>query len=214
MQKIIIYGASGHGKVIGDIVEKNGGQILGFLDDDDSKWGKLYFGYRVWGGEKYFTGLKEKEDISVIIGVGDNPARKRIKEKLAKKNVHFGRAIHPSAQLGRNVTIGEGTVIMANCVVNSDTWIGNHCVVNTSASIGHDNIIGDFVHIAPGAHLGGSVKVGNLTWIGLGASVINNINVAEHSIVGAGAVVIRDVASHSVVGGNPARLLPKNKKGG
>lgn len=215
MKSIIIYGASGHGKVIADIIEKSGGTILGFLDDDESKWGTTYFGYRVLGGEAELTRLCQPGDgnIAVIIGVGDNSNRKKIKERLAAQHIPFGTAVHPSVQIGKGVTIGEGTVIMANCVMNPDTRIGGHCIVNTAATIDHDCVIGDFVHISPGAHLGGGVTVGDLTWIGLGASIINNIQVAENSIVGAGALVIRDVGADSVVVGNPAAFLRKNQPG-
>jgi sugar O-acyltransferase (sialic acid O-acetyltransferase NeuD family) len=189
MKAIIIYGASGHGKVIADSIRKSGGDILGFVDDDESKWGTPYAGRRVLGGREYLTRLNETGDIEVIIGIGDNLARKRIFEKLAGGKIHFGVVVHPSAQVGQDVTIGEGTVVMANCVVNPETRIGRHCIVNTAATIDHDAIIHDFIHISPGAHLGGGVEVGDFTWIGLGASVINNIAIAENCIVGAGASV-------------------------
>lgn len=217
MKWIIIYGASGHGKVIADIIEKSGGEVFGFVDDDQSKWGKLYIGYKILGGEEQLAKMCHPGDgggnIAVIIGVGDNWTRKRIQERLAKKNTRFGTAVHPSAQIGKGVTVGEGTVIMANAVINPDTRIGCHCIINTAVTVDHDNSIGDFVHISPGAHLGGGVTVGDLTWIGLGASVINNLHIAENSIVGAGAVVIRDVEANSVVVGNPAGFLRKNQLG-
>jgi acetyltransferase EpsM len=215
MKTIIIYGASGHGKVIADIIEKSGGEVVGFLDDDQSKWGNTYFGHRVLGGQEHLATLCLQGDGStaVIIGIGDNLTRQKIKDRLSAKHIPFGTAVHPSVQMGKGVAIGEGTVIMANCVVNPDTRIGSHCIINTAAAIDHDCVIGDFVHISPGARLGGGVTVGDLTWIGLGASVINNIQVAENCIVGAGAVVIRDVEAHSVVVGNPAKLLRKNQAG-
>ncbi|MCU0285063.1 MAG: acetyltransferase [Acidobacteria bacterium] len=216
MKSIIIYGASGHGKVIADIIEKSGDQITGFLDDDNNKWGKKYYGYNVLGGEEQFAELccsNSPESPFFIIGVGDNYTRQKITEKLktlTKEKITFGTAIHPSAQIAKDVTIGAGTVIMANCVVNTGSHIGGHCIVNTAATIDHDNIIGDFVHISPGAHLGGGVTVGNLSWIGLGASIINNIHIAENSIAGAGAVVIRNVEANTAVVGNPAAFLRKN----
>lgn len=213
MKKKIIYGASGHGKVIADIIQKRGEEVMGFVDDDESKWESLYAGYRVLGGRDYLIRLIETEDIEVVIGVGDNFRRRKVFEKLAGEKIHFGVFVHPSAQLGTGVTIGEGTVVMANCVVNPDTRIGRHCIVNTAATIDHDTIIGDFVHISPGAHLGGGVEVGDFTWVGLGAAVIQNIILAENCIIGAGSVVIRDVEADSVVVGHPATLLRKNRHG-
>ena len=213
MGKVMIYGASGHGKVIADIIERNQVEVLGFVDDDYSKWGKLFFGYRVWGGEEYLTQLTKKEKISIIIGVGDNHTRRKIKEKLDRQNIYFERAVHPSAQLGRGISIGEGTVVMANSVINSDSCIGDHCIINTTVTIDHDCIISDFVHLSPGAHLSGSVQIDSFSWIGLGASVINNIHVAEQAVVGAGAVVIRNVEPNTTVVGNPAAILQKNGGG-
>ena len=35
-KKLVIIGASGHGKVIADIALKNGYEIVGFLDDNDA----------------------------------------------------------------------------------------------------------------------------------------------------------------------------------
>ncbi|MGE5343886.1 MAG: acetyltransferase [Candidatus Omnitrophota bacterium] len=207
---IVIYGASGHGKVIADVVEKSGGRILAFVDDDDARWGKLFFGYPVWEGIDRLIHSPVKDTFSVIIGIGDNRVRWKVRKILKEAGLVFGRAVHPSAQVGKETVIGAGTVIMANAVINAGASIGEHCIVNTSATIDHDCIIGDFVHLSPGAHLGGNVHVGNLSWVGLGASVINNITIGEHCLIGAGAVVIRPIESHTVSVGNPARDIKKN----
>lgn len=210
--RVVIYGASGHGKVIADIIEKSGETVLAFVDDNETLWGKFFCGYPVWRGRSHLFEYAEKEDFSVIIGIGDNYRRREIVKTMESAGIYFDTAIHPSAQLGNDVDIGEGTVIMANSVVNPGTRIDCHCIVNTAVTIDHDCIIGNFVHLSPGAHLGGSVQVGNSSWIGLGASIINNINIAEHTIIGAGSVVIRNVDAYSVVAGNPAAFLRKNIK--
>ena len=206
---IVIYGASGHGKVIVDIVEKSGGTVLALVDDDETLWDKSFCGYPVWGGLNHLLQVKKKEKFAVIVGIGDNRNRQKIQQRLAKEDFLFGTAIHPSVQLGKDVFVAEGTVVMANSVINPGTRVGSHCIVNTAVTIDHDCIIGDIVHLSPGAHLGGTVRVDASSWIGLGASIINNIHVAEHAIVGAGAVVIRDVEPHTVVVGNPAAFLRK-----
>lgn len=208
--KFFIYGASGHGKVIADIIEKCKDKVIAFIDDDTSKWNAEFFGYKIIGGsrklqEKYRHGDK------VILAIGDNKARKNILEKLREKEISFGNAIHPSAKIGRSVFIGEGTVVMANAVINPDTVIGMHSILNTSCSIDHDNNIGNFVHISPGASLGGIVSIGDSTWIGIGASVKNGISIGKNNIIGAGAVIIKNIKDNSVYVGNPAKLLKKNK---
>jgi sugar O-acyltransferase (sialic acid O-acetyltransferase NeuD family) len=208
-KNVVIYGASGHGKVIADIVEKSGGTVLAWVDDNKNLWNKTFYRYPVWGGGSYLLKAAEDSIFSVIIGIGDNHLRYKIQQNLEREKLSFAAAVHPSAQLGSDVTIGEGTVIMANSVINPGTRVGNHCIVNTAVSIDHDCVIGDFVHLSPGAHLGGSVQVGHSSWIGLGASIINKIYIAEHTIIGAGSVVIHNVDAYTVVAGNPAAFLRK-----
>lgn len=210
--RVVIYGAGGHGKVIADIVERSGKTVLAFVDDNEALWDKSFWGYPVWRGKSHLFEYAKKETFSVIIGIGDNHYRREIVKAMESAGACFGTAIHPSAQLGNDVNIGEGTVIMANSVINPGARVGRHCIVNTAVTIDHDCIIGDFVHLSPGAHLGGSVQVGHSGWIGLGVSIINNINIAEQTIIGAGSVVIRNVDAYTVVAGNPAAFLRKNEK--
>ncbi|WP_394172374.1 hypothetical protein [Guptibacillus hwajinpoensis] len=80
----------------------------------------------------------------------------------------FVKAIHPSAQIGKSVTIGNGTVLMANAVVNSHTSIGDHCIINTKSSIDHDGCLHNFFTVAPGATLAGSVSIGGHSVISMG----------------------------------------------
>lgn len=212
MQKYVIYGASGHGKVIADILEKNNASIIGFLDDDAKKWGQDFFGYKVFKKNKFLPTDFSPEECKIIIAVGENITRKILAERLVAEGFKFGKAIHPSAVIGKNVTIGEGTVLMANSVVNAESKIGKHCIINTSVSVDHDGLIRDFVHLSPGCHLGGRVEVGELSWIGLGAAVIQNIKIGRNSIVGAGTVVIRSVPDDQVMVGNPARFIKSRTK--
>lgn len=207
---VVIYGGSGHGKVIADIVEKSGKKVLAWVDDNETLWNKSFLGYPVWRGRSHLFEYAKKENFSVIIGIGDNHRRWEIVKAVTSAGICFDTAIHPSAQLGNDVNIGEGTVIMANSVINPGARVGRHCIVNTAVTIDHDCIIGDFVHLSPGAHLGGSVRVDHSGWIGLGASIINNIYVGEHTIIGAGSVVIANVDAYTVVAGNPAAFLRKN----
>lgn len=211
MKKIIIYGASGHGKVICDILEKCKREIKGFIDDDKKKWGLNFFKYKILGGYDYLNDI-DRGQHEIIIGIGDNNTRKSISGKISKEKIKFSIAIHPSSQIAKNVIIEEGTVIMVNTVINPDTRIGKHCILNTSSSVDHDCDLGDFVHISPGACLGGNIKVGKCSWIGLGASIKNNVIIGENSIIGAGAVVINDIPDNVIVVGNPAKILKTNSK--
>ena len=106
---------------------------------------------------------------------------------------------------GSNVTIGEGTVVMANAVINACASIGTHCIVNSGAIVEHDNVLSDYVHISPNASLGGMVQVGSQTHICIGAVVINNINICSNVKVGAGSVIIDSIEEGGTYVGVPGR---------
>jgi sugar O-acyltransferase (sialic acid O-acetyltransferase NeuD family) len=198
---MIIYGASGHGKVIAEILEQNGITDLIFVDDDPV--GELFLGYPLYHTSK----LDCLKLIEVIIAVGSNRIRRLISEKLAYS---FATAIHPSAQISKRSEIGEGTVVMAGVTVNSDAKIGKHIILNTNCSIDHDCILADYVHVSPNAALAGNVTVGESAHIGIGASVIQGIKIGEYATIGAGAAIIEDVPDYAVVVGVPGRIIKYN----
>ena len=201
-EQIIIIGASGHGKVVADIVLQSGDYVKGFLDDSDNLPDTVE-GIPVLGK---ISSYKKYNNCKFIVAIGNVAIRKKIVNDL--KEIAWYTAVHPSAQIScLGVTIGEGTVIMAQAVINSSVTIGEHCIINSGAVIEHDNILGDYVHISPGAVLSGTVKVGKNTHIGAGAVVKNNINIAADCLLGAGAVVVKSIEEKGTYVGIPAKLL-------
>jgi len=194
MKKVIVIGASGHGKVIADIIRKSGDEVVGFLDDDLSKQGVM---------GKVEDCLKYK-DTYFIIAIGNNSIRKMISDKY---DIKYYTAIHPTSVIGEEVTIGEGTAVMANAVINPSARIGRHCIINTGAVIEHDDILEDYVHISPKATVCGTVHIGEGTHIGAAAVVINNMTVGNNVTIGAGAAVVNDIEKSGVYAGVPAREL-------
>ena len=198
--KVILVGAGGHAKVIADIVLKSGDQLLGFLDDDPTK--NFVLGYPVLGRVEEWE--KFSKEAKFLLAIGNNHVREALAEKL---KVDWYIAIHPSAQIGMDVVIGEGSAVMANAVINPGARIGKHCIVNTAAVIEHDNRIEDYVHVSVGAKLGGTVKIGKASWIGIGATVRNNVMICSVCLIGAGSVVVKDLFEPGVYVGSPARRV-------
>lgn len=126
---MILFGASGHAKVIIDILEKSG-KSVDFLVDANPGIAEL-LGYNV----KHDMGLNLEKDQEVIVSIGDNAIRKKVAEEI---NSDFGWAIHPSVQLADDVKIGKGTVIMAG----EETHIGAGATVIPNVTIGRWATIG------------------------------------------------------------------------
>lgn len=192
---MILYGASGHAKVIIDILEANG-QKIDFIVDDNPALTEL-LGYEV----RRNTGEYDE----AIVSIGSCEIRKKVVEGL---NVgKYATSVHPSAVVSPRATINEGTVVMQGAIVQSCAKIGKHCIVNTGASVDHDCEIGDFVHVAPHATVLGGVKVGEGSWIGAGAVVKQYITVGKNCMIGAGAVVLHDVPDGATVVGVPGKEI-------
>ncbi|MGP4064072.1 acetyltransferase [Oceanobacillus sp. M65] len=202
--KLLIIGASGHGKVIADIaLRMNRWNEIAFLDDNESK--KEIMELHVIG--RFADISSHIDNYQMIVAIGNNEVREQIFGHLEELGASIARLIHPNATIGSEVTIGMGSVIMAGAVVNSCTEIGKGCIINTGATVDHDNLIGDFVHISPGAHLAGTVHVGKASWVGIGSVISNNLNLVSHCVVGAGSVVIKDLKESGTYIGVPAERI-------
>lgn len=193
-----LFGASGHGKVITDILNANGIDVQAYVDDNREI--EECYGNRVLHDA---TGLSP-----IIVSVGANNVRKEIVKRLifGNHNIEFGIAIHPSAVISPSAKIGEGTVVMAGAVINACAVIGRHCIVNTGATVDHDCVIEDYCHIAPGVNVSGSVHIGECTWIGVGSCVIQCVEIGKNCMIGAGSVVVRNIPDGVTAYGNPARI--------
>ncbi|MEW6055176.1 MAG: acetyltransferase [Bdellovibrionota bacterium] len=210
-EPVLVFGAGGHAKVIIDILEKQGKyKIVGILDDSVKTATAL--GYPVLGPESRLGEFKVTQG---IVAIGDNWARSKLVERIGRlaPGFQFVVAIHPSAQIGKDVEIGPGSVVMAGTCINPSTKIGSHCIVNTASSIDHDCAVEDFASIGPGATLGGNCKIGKMSMVGLGASIIHQINVGEHALIGAGAAVVEDIPQNVVAVGTPARIVKERQPG-
>lgn len=202
MDRLIIIGASGHGKVCADIAEKNGYRDIFFLDDDREL--RFCAGHKVVGVTAEFEKYLDSADF--FIAIGNSRIRQRITEEVESAGGNLITLVHPGAVIEKNVLIGTGSVVVAGVVINSETAVGKGGIINTSSSVDHDCRLGDYVHVAVGAHLAGTVSVGNHTWIGAGAIVSNNIRVCDGCMIGAGAVVVRDIEISGTYMGVPAGI--------
>ncbi|KKH69386.1 acetyltransferase, partial [Methanosarcina mazei] len=188
--KLIIIGASGHGKVVADIaIKMNKWQSITFLDDDESI--ETSMGLEVIG--KTADAFIYKDEADFFVAIGNNAIREKVQEKLIEDGLNVISLIHPSAVISTDVELDIGTAVMAGVVINSSSRIGKGCIINTSSSLDHDNVIDDYVHISPGVRTAGSVTVGKGTWLGIGSVVSNNVNICNGCKVGAGAVVVKDI---------------------
>tara|TARA_R110000751_G_scaffold210384_1_gene314119 strand:+ start:33518 stop:34207 length:690 start_codon:yes stop_codon:yes gene_type:complete len=210
MENILIIGASGHAKVIVDIIEKqNKYRIQGFLDTYRRKGEKL-FNYPILGTEDDLRDIVEKHNIyGCFIAIGDNYTRKVMAEKITSFNpeIKFINAIHPTAILGKKVKLGNGIAIMAGVIVNSDSRIGNFCILNTNSFLEHDGAMHNYSSISSGVKTGGNLTLMECSSICIGATILENIIIENDTVIGAGALVNKNIPSLVVAYGVPAKIV-------
>lgn len=213
---VIIFGSSGHAKVVVDCIEKEGKHtILGVLDSFKSK-SDTFLNYPILGNENDISELCQKyQAVKFFIAIGDNYSRFLVYEKIVANhaNCEFISTIHPTAYIGKDVEIAKGTVVLANTVVNTSAKIAEFCILNTSSILEHDSKMDEFSSLGPGGKTGGNVKIGKFSAIGIGASIIEKIEIGEHTIIGAGSVIVRNHGNFEKIVGVPGKKIGQHQLG-
>jgi sugar O-acyltransferase (sialic acid O-acetyltransferase NeuD family) len=207
---IIIIGAGGFGREIVwliDTINKKEKEwnIIGFIDDFKEKDTEISR-YRVIGDTDLL--MNYDKEIYVIIAIGNSEDRKNLYNKLLVNiNIKFPVLIAPTASIGNNVDIGEGSIICAYSTLTTDIKIGKNVIINVGSTIGHDATIEDFVTGFPSISISGYDTIGESSHIGVGSRIIQNLKIGPNTIIGAGAVVIKDIEGNCTVVGVPAEII-------
>lgn len=208
-KNLILVGGGGHCKSVIDVAESAGYNILGILDMPEEV-GKSVLSYKVIGTDEEISQYTDKAEFIITVGFIKNPSiRVRIYDKVKQVGGKLATIVASTAHVSRYATLGEGTVVMHQAVVNAGAQVGANCIINTFCNIEHDAVIGAQCHISTGAMVNGDCKVGDRVFIGSQSVLANGITVGEDIIMGAGSVVRKSISEKGVYAGNPAILKIK-----
>jgi len=137
--------------------------------------------------------------------------------KLATFINLYGCQIGDETKIGAFVEIQKDAVVGKRCKISSHTFICEGVTIEDHVFVGHG------VTFINDSYPRATTSTGEMQtakdWkvertrvrtgasIGSGATILSNLVIGEHAIVGAGSVVTRDVPAHTIVAGNPARVL-------
>lgn len=213
-EKIVIIGAGQHARVVlYNVEEQNKYEVIGFLDSDDNRIGKVFEGKEILGNyqkENLKEFSKKIGTNKFFIGFGNMKYRKKVFDYFINNGWEAVNIIHPNAVVSKNTRLGKGILIECGCLVTPNPVIGDNVVVNTGSQVNHDNIIENNVYIASGVILSGGIKIGENTLLDDGVIVTLGCSVGKNSLIGAGAVVTKNIPDEVVAYGSPCKVIREN----
>ena len=206
---VIILGAKGIAHPALEIFNSNQVIVYGFLEEDESLHGTEINTVPILGHteDDGFLKLIGKKT-EAFVAVDDTKYRKFLVELLnERRKVQPINAIHHTAYIATDASLGHGNFINAQVIVGAGTEIGHHCILNTGATVDHKVKIGDFVQIGAGSIINAEVTIEEGAFIGSGVTIVSGVTIGKNARVGAGSVVISSVKANETVFGNPAAKI-------
>ncbi len=205
LSRLVIIGASGHGKVAIEVARACLPACELMLADDGDCDGEV-LGVPVVGTTD--TALAWiNGHTGFFIAIGNNAVRARLAARLNQAGARILSLVHPQAIVSPSAQLGDGTLVMPGAIINAQARLGAGVIVNTGATVDHDCQIDRYVHLAPGVNLAGGVVVGEHAFVGIGSQVIQQVRIGAHCIVGAGTTVISDLPNRCTAVGCPAKII-------
>jgi sugar O-acyltransferase (sialic acid O-acetyltransferase NeuD family) len=213
-KQFVIWGASGHAKVLADLIGQRGGSVIALFDNNPNSQTCLPGVPLFYGETGFYTWLSQQrsvEGVAAAIAIGgyrSGSDRALMASRFEAAGISLPTLIHPDATVSPTARLGKGTQILARAVVAADAALGDVCIVNNTANVDHECRLGNGVHIAPGAVLCGCVTIEDNVFVGAGSVILPRLHISGSALIGAGAVITKNISAGDVVAGNPARPMP------
>jgi sugar O-acyltransferase (sialic acid O-acetyltransferase NeuD family) len=206
---LLIVGAGGFGREVlawtEDIPEESRNwRVAGFLDKNPQTVNWRHSPLPVMGDPDTYL---PAEGDRFICAIGDPATRWRLCDNLRCRGAKFINLIHPTAVVGPDCQLGEGTILCPYAVLTVNVTLGDFVVLNLHATVGHNARIGHATTLSCHSDVTGYADVGDQVLLGSHATVLPSVVVGNHATIGAGSVAVRRVRANSTVVGVPAKRL-------
>jgi sugar O-acyltransferase (sialic acid O-acetyltransferase NeuD family) len=196
VSRVAVFGASGHGKVVVDAINKHPLLQVAIFADDNPELHNSYFHGQILIVDRESLLSSAEKFAGIIVAIGVNSTRMSIAKWLQGQGFRLMTVVHPAAIIAESVELGGGTLVMPGAVINACSEIGENVIINSGVIVEHDCSVGNGVHLAPGVVLCGNVTIGEGAFVGAGTVVVPGVKIAPDSFIKAGTIVKRDWGSN------------------
>ena len=205
---LILVGGGGHCQSVIDVIEAEGTRKIAGILDVAHKVGKRVLNYKITGSEAQIPSLVKEHCFLITVGqIQTSEPRARLFQLIRQAGGIFPTIVSPHAHVSPYATLGEGSVVMHQALVNAGASVGINSIINSQALIEHGTRIGSHCHVATGAIINGNCQIDDHTFVGSRAVILQGVKISERVIVGAGAVVTQSLTESGVYVGIPARKI-------
>lgn len=214
MKNVIIFGANDLGRLLKYYLEDDHDQrtIVAFTMNQNYITEEVFLGLPVVPFET-IEELYNPDEYEILIAIGNkkmNDIRKKVFFECKQKGYAVGSYYHSSCSI-HSKDIGEGNILLENCLVYPFAKIGNGNLMWDHVLISHDCSVGDFNTFSSYADLCGYVTIGNNGYYGKHCIINEHSIMADYTLVGANAYAKKITNPYDVV--VPARsVILENKK--
>lgn len=210
MSELLVIAASGLAREVLAMVRSHGlYDVIGILDDDEDKSGRVVDGAHVLGP---IRDALEFPHAKLLVCIASGRARESVVMRLRTLGLdedRYATAIDPSVHPPEGCRIGVGSMLLANVTMTASVSLGKHVVAMPGVTLTHDDVVDDYATLAAGVSLGGNVTVGRAAHLGMNASVREHRTVGAGATIGMGAAVLDDVPDGETWAGVPARVIQR-----
>lgn len=188
---LILIGGGGHCAACIDVIEQEGKyDIAGIVDRDTPT--KALMGYPILGTDEDLASLRSSYSHALItIGQIKSPlVRMRLFENVRSHGYLVPTVTSPRAYVSKYATVGEGTIVMHDALINSRARVGSNCIINSKALIEHDSTVEDHCHVSTASVINGGVTIKRGTFVGSNAATREAVSSRENDFIKAGSLFL------------------------
>lgn len=215
---LIIVGAKGLGKVALEVLQSTDNIIYCFLDEDYKEEAAVSETATFPNEINHVSIMGSSDDDDMLnlindkcdyfVAVENVADRKRLIKKIYKQRKKYPAvAVHSTAHIADDATMGYGTMIGMGTMIGADVQLGTGCIIGANATLDYEVKLGNFTQIGIGTNIGNGVKIEEDVFIGNGVTIIAGVTIGKGARIGAGSVVLSNIKAKETVLGNPAKSV-------